>query len=178
MTFEAGSMIKAMMMLGYLASEPYGDPNINSGFVISSPAFNATTEIPVIYTCKGQDISLPVNWSGVPKGTRSLALVMYDQDTPWPGFYHWELFNIPPSQHNLPADSHLAAGERLGANSWGKYTYGGPCPTQGEHHYVIRLYALDENLAISADKSPLELHRKMENHIIAWTQTTGHFSSA
>lgn len=178
MTFEAGSMIKAMMMLGYLASEPYGDPNAPNGFVINSPALGPNKEIPVLYTCKGQDISIPVSWSGVPKGTRSLALVMYDQDTPWPGFYHWQLFDIPPTQRSLPANLHVASGEHLGNNSWGKPGYEGPCPTQGEHHYVIRLYALDKSLAVPADKSPLELHREMEDHIIAWAQTTGHFSAA
>jgi len=176
MSFEAGSIIKAFMMMGYMASDPYGDAN-NNGFVINSPALGANKEIPLIYTCKGQNISLPLSWSGVPKGARSLALVIYDEDTPWPNFYHWEVFNIPPSQHNLPADAHLAANEQEANNSWGKQIYEGPCPTQGEHHYVIRLYALDQNLSISADKSPLELHRAMEDHIIAWAQTTGRFNA-
>lgn len=175
MTVEAGSIIKAFMMLGYLAADPYDD---TTGFVINSPALGANKSIPIIYTCKGRDISLPLTWSGVPKGTRSLALVMYDQDTPWPNFYHWQVFDIPPNQRGFPADAHLTPGEHESDNSWGKMAYEGPCPTQGEHHYVIRLYALDTTLPITADKSPLELHREMEDHIIAWAQTTGHFSTA
>ena len=34
--------------------------------------------------CEGQDISPPLTWSGVPTGTKSLALIVDDPDAPGP----------------------------------------------------------------------------------------------
>lgn len=42
---------------------------------ITSTAFSNQTAIPALYTCEGKDISLPMAWSGIPAGTKSLALL-------------------------------------------------------------------------------------------------------
>ncbi|MCB1916802.1 MAG: YbhB/YbcL family Raf kinase inhibitor-like protein [Rhodocyclaceae bacterium] len=62
-------------------------------------------------------------WSGLPEGTRSLALICHDPDVPSRGddvnqegrsvsaslprvdFYHWVLVNLPPDIRELPAGS-------------------------------------------------------------------------
>ena len=173
---ETGSVLKTLMMLAYLNASPHGNPNQHDAFIISSPAFDNNKTIPLNYTCEGSDISPPIKWQGVPKKTKSLALVMFDEDTQWPGFYHWEVFNIPPTVTSFSPNIHTQLPEHMANNSFGNKTYRGPCPPQGEHHYVIRLYALDKKLANSAGKNPLDLHRSMEHHIIAWTQVVGHFT--
>lgn len=43
---------------------------------ITSPAFEHGESIPRRYTCEGEDISPPLEWSGVPKGTKSLAVIV------------------------------------------------------------------------------------------------------
>ncbi|MGH8456852.1 MAG: YbhB/YbcL family Raf kinase inhibitor-like protein, partial [Stenotrophobium sp.] len=40
---------------------------------ISSSAFAHNAEIPARYTCEGQDLSPPLQWSGLPAGTKSLV---------------------------------------------------------------------------------------------------------
>ncbi|HSD29014.1 MAG TPA: YbhB/YbcL family Raf kinase inhibitor-like protein, partial [Vicinamibacteria bacterium] len=69
---------------------------------LRSPAFAPNGEIPTRYTCEGEDLSPPLAWSGVPKGAKSLALVVDDPDAPDPRapkrvWVHWVLLGIPPS---------------------------------------------------------------------------------
>ena len=66
---------------------------------LTSPAFAEKGDIPKDYTCEGRDLSPPLAWTGVPSGTRSLALIIDDPDAPDPAhprmtWVHWVLFNI------------------------------------------------------------------------------------
>lgn len=108
---------------------------------VSSPAFAAGGAIPARYTCQGQDVSLPLRWSGVPRGARELDLVMRDRDAPGGDFIHWRLGGIPASARGL-ATGQIPPGAKAGRNDFGKTGYGGPCPPRGRaHHYVITVTA-------------------------------------
>lgn len=109
---------------------------------VSSPAFANGKPIPARYTCIGADVSPPLRWSGVPAGTRELALVMLDPDAVGGPFTHWALAGIPPTDRGLPAHLGLV-GAVPGRNDFGKLLYRGPCPPPGKpHHYLIELLAL------------------------------------
>ena len=43
---------------------------------LTSPAFEDNGTLPVQFTCEGDGISPPLNWTGVPEGTESLVLIM------------------------------------------------------------------------------------------------------
>ena len=43
-------------------------------------------DIPADFTCDGREVSPPLSWSGAPRGTRSLALIVDDPDAPDLGF--------------------------------------------------------------------------------------------
>ena len=49
---------------------------------IKSPAFKHNGAIPKTYTCDGENINPPLEISGIPKGTKSLALIVDDPDAP------------------------------------------------------------------------------------------------
>ena len=49
---------------------------------VTSSAFQAGQAIPTKYTCEGADISPPLQWSGVPAGAKSLALICDDPTLP------------------------------------------------------------------------------------------------
>jgi len=51
---------------------------------VSSPVFATDQSIPVRYTCEGQDISPPLQFSGAPENTKSLVLIVDDPDAPDP----------------------------------------------------------------------------------------------
>ena len=108
-------------------------------------------EIPRKYTCDGEDLSPPLSWSGLPAGTKSLALIVDDPDAPDPKapkmvYVHWVLYNIPADAAGLAEAiraADLPRGTLEGLNDWGRTGYGGPCPPIGRHRYFHKLYALD-----------------------------------
>ena len=148
---------------------------------LRSPAFEPNGEIPVRYTCDGQDVSPPLEWSGVPEGTKSLVLIVDDPDAPDPAaprmtWVHWVLYNIPPSAHGLPEGvnpSDLPPGTRQGLNDWKRTGYGGPCPPIGRHRYFHKLYALSEVLPDLGTPTKAELLRAMEGKILDRAELVG-----
>lgn len=150
---------------------------------LKSTAFENGEQIPTRYTCKGEDISPPLNWLGVPENTRSLVLIIDDPDAPDPQapkmvWVHWVLFNIPPETSSLPEHTTratLPAGAAQGLNDWQNCGYGGPCPPVGRHRYVHKLYALDTVLEGLNKPGKTEIEAAMQGHIIAQAELIGSF---
>lgn len=109
------------------------------------------------FGCNGGNVSPALEWRNLPAGTRSLALLMNDLDAPTgSGFWHWAVYNIPPSATGLaqgvgntpaalppPAVGGMTDFHDTGVTG-GNGNYGGPCPPQADrpHRYVFTLYAL------------------------------------
>ena len=146
-------------------------------FEITSTAFAPGEPIPRKYTCDGEDISPPLQWSDPPQDTQSFALIADDPDAPIGTWVHWVIYNQPAEARALPQaippDADLADGSRHGKNSWGKLGYGGPCPPGGTHRYFFKLYALDTVLDLIAGASKEQLLKAMEGHILAQTEVMG-----
>jgi len=114
---------------------------------IVSPAFTSLERIPKRYTSEGENISPPLEWSGLPPGTQQLALICHDPDAPLTrGFTHWVMYSIPPTISQLAEAVNSKFTE--GMNSAEKLGYTGPTPPVGHglHHYYFWLYALDKEL--------------------------------
>ena len=116
-----------------------------------------------VHTCDGDDISPEITWSGVPEGTKSLALLMEDPDAPLGTFFHWSIYNIKANENGLPAEvpklESTPAGHAQGLNDFGKAGYFGPCPPgKKPHNYVFTLYAtsLDPDLEPGLKKKDLK----------------------
>lgn len=144
-----------------------------------STAFQDEGMIPVRYTCKGEDISPPLQWEGTPEGTKSIVLVEDDPDAPIRTWDHWVVFNIPPDSTGLAEHMsklpELENGTRQGRNSWGKIGYGGPCPPVGTHRYIFHLYALNTLLDLKPGVEKNEVLKAMQGHILHETQLLGRF---
>lgn len=153
---------------------------------LTSSAFAPNTDIPTLYTCEGSDLSPPLAWTGVPPGTRSLALIVDDPDAPDPAapkmtWVHWVLYNLPPATPGLTADmvtERLPAGTREGLNDWQRTGYGGPCPPIGRHRYVHKLYALDVRLPVLWTATKATLEEAMQGHILAQCELVGYYRKA
>jgi Raf kinase inhibitor-like YbhB/YbcL family protein len=132
---------------------PTGNGTPTASLTVTSSAFADGAVIPRAFTCKGADVSPPLQWSGVPSGARSLALVVDDPDAPGGTFTHWVVFDIDPTATSLAADA-VPPGARQARNSAGHARYDGPCPPSGRHHYRFRVYVLRSPLTVpnGADK--------------------------
>jgi len=147
---------------------------------LTSAAFKDGQPIPPAYTCDGVNISPPLEWSGVPKAAKTIAIVCDDPDAPGGAWVHWLLYNLPADHiglvENVPATENLKAGGFQGKNDFGKVGYGGPCPPSGTHRYFFRIYVLDSELPLKAGATKADLEKAMEGHIVAQGQLMGTYS--
>ncbi len=144
---------------------------------LTSSAFKEGEAIPRAYTCDGVNISPPLEWTGVPKTARTIAIVVDDPDAPGGNWVHWVLYNLPADNigliENLPFTENLKAGGFQGKNDFGKIGFGGPCPPTGTHRYFFRIYALESELFLKAGATKAELLKAMEGHIVLQGQLMG-----
>lgn len=128
------------------------DQNSN-GFIAKSFAFRTGDIIPLIYACDkingGQNLSIPIEWSNAPAGTKSFAVFMYDNNPVAKKFVHWAVINIPPNVNVIiegaSASQYMPSISVELKNSAGNTGYIGPCPPVGTniHEYKIMVYALN-----------------------------------
>jgi len=162
-----------------VAQQPAADkPKESEGVVkLTSTAFKEGQPIPATYTCKGVNISPPLEWSGVPKSAKTLAIIADDPDAPSGTWVHWVLYNLPADNiglvENVPVTESLKAGGFQGKNDFGKIGYGGPCPPSGTHRYFFKIYALDAELPLKAGATKAEVEKAMEGHVVSQGQLMG-----
>jgi len=147
---------------------------------VASPSFADGGLIPVRHTCDGRDVSPELRISGVPAGAASLAILCDDPDAPGGDWVHWLVFNLPPDTRNVAegvglGDLH-AGGGVPGANSWGKLTYGGPCPPSGSHRYFFKIYALSVKLDLPSGASKARFLEAIHGRVLAEGHLMGRYA--
>lgn len=142
---------------------------------ITSSAFIHNTKIPSKYTCDGEDVNPPLEFSDVPENAKSLALIVDDPDAPMGTWVHWVLFNIPPDCRKIEENS-IPKGAVEGINDFRKNNYGGPCPPSGTHRYFFKHYALDCVIDLKGTVTKKDLEKAMDGHIIAKAELIGLYS--
>jgi Raf kinase inhibitor-like YbhB/YbcL family protein len=162
-------------------SRPGGKATIR----LESPSFQEGGTIPRVHTCDGKETSPPLSWSGVPEGTRSLALIVDDPDAPGGTFNHWVLFDLPPDlkelKEGIPTKGEVpltpgGGTARQGTNDFDQFGYGGPCPPKGSHRYFFVLYALDVRPNLKPGATRNDLLQAMKGHILAEGRLMGRYS--
>jgi Raf kinase inhibitor-like YbhB/YbcL family protein len=146
---------------------------------LTSPSFVHESPIPRRHTCDGADVSPALEWSGVPTGSKSLALVLDDPDAPDPRaprmtWVHWVVYDVPAALASLPEHANISQlGARDGVNDWGATGYRGPCPPVGRHRYFFKLYALDASLRDLDRPDKATLERAMHGHVLGQATLVG-----
>jgi Raf kinase inhibitor-like YbhB/YbcL family protein len=135
---------------------------------LTSPAFQKNDTIPARFTCDGQAVSPPLEWSDVPKDAKELALLVTDPDAPGGSFVHWTVYRIDPQAKGTP-EGGLPRGAKQGKNSAGKVGYAAPCPPKGDdaHRYVFAVYALDKQLRLAEGATPDEVQSAIDRVALA-----------
>ena len=163
----------------FIQTSAFGRGGTSMTLAVSSPVFVDRQSVSVRYTCEGEDISPPLDFSGVPPGTASLALIVDDPDAPDPAapkmtWVHWLLYNLPADTAGLAeAIATLPPGTLQGINDFKRARYGGPCPPIGEHRYIFKLYALDTILPDLGRPNKETLLHAMDGHILKQARLIG-----
>lgn len=126
--------------------------------------------------------SIPLEWSMVPEGSKSLAIVFEDFDNiedEGVHWIHWLVADIPPTATGLEENSSCSRDELIqGRTGWalpyGPYEkipyqltigYGGPAPER-KHEYELTLFALDAVLEMKNGFFYNQFRRLAEGHIL------------
>jgi Raf kinase inhibitor-like YbhB/YbcL family protein len=148
-----------------------------TSFKLSSSAFENLKTIPMLNTCKGENLSPELHWVSPPKNTKSFALTCIDYDAPSGKVVHWIIYNIPSASLGLDQGIDRNAFTQ-GTNHLNKVGYDGPCPPPGKpHKYIFTLYALDIDLKIPEGVLLSDFENDIQSHVIAQTQLTGLFGT-
>ncbi len=140
--------------------------------------FESQQPIPTKYTCDGENVSPPLKFLQIPKGAKSLVLIVDDPDAPHGTFDHWVVWNLPPHLKEILEGAEefkrLSPPPQQGINSFKKSFYQGPCPPAGKpHHYHFKLYALDIQLALTGGATKQQVEEAMQGYIVDWTELVG-----
>jgi Raf kinase inhibitor-like YbhB/YbcL family protein len=151
-------------------------PTAPESIELTSPAFGENDTIPTEFTCDGEEVSPPLEWSDVPSDAKELALLVTDPDAPGGDFVHWTVYGIDPALRATTVDAVPERGKE-GENGTGKAGYAGPCPPEGDdsHRYVFALYALEESSGLAAGASPQEVRSALNRSAIALGQLIGKY---
>ncbi|EKD48435.1 MAG: hypothetical protein ACD_64C00320G0002 [uncultured bacterium] len=146
---------------------------------LMSSAFSHNGAIPRLYACDGEDMSPPLRWDGVPKGTKSFAIICNDPDSRGGLWVHWLVFNLPATVRYLPAHANIAYYKGVeGLNAWGTNDWGGPCPPVRRHRYTFDLYALSDRLRLTKKATRADLMRAMQGKILGKSRLIGTYQRA
>jgi Raf kinase inhibitor-like YbhB/YbcL family protein len=121
--------------------------------------------------CVGENVSPQLAWSGVPDGTKSFALLLFDPEGRAPaGVSHMVVYGIPVSvtgfaegELSQPSDKFVG-----GKSTMGKAVYFGPGtpPNTDWHHYTWTLVATDlDPKALQPGLTREQLAEALKGHV-------------
>jgi len=149
---------------------------------LTSSAFDKGGGIPSKHTGEGEDTSPPLEWTNVPDGTRSFAVICHDPDAPVVssggyGFVHWVLYNVPGTATRLPEGG---GDYTSGLSDFGKLGYGGPMPPNGHgtHRYFFWLLALGRETDLDPGLTLRQLLKTIEPDVIGMNRLMGTYERA
>ena len=222
---EGGGAPAAVAGTGSGGDEATGEfvlkQTFDMGIEVTSPVFNRIRRIPKIYVCKGQppkpglaheqdaltryadreNISPPLDWTGIPDGTQSIALFMDSDQIPGDRWLHWLIWNLPTDTAGLPERvatttevAALGPETRQGINDDEVIGYSGPCPpptTVGfpeesggrfsaskvklVFEYVFNVYALNTVLDLPGGATRAEFMQAIDGHVLSGGVIRGEF---
>jgi len=181
----AVSMALAIACAGLSLAQQKGGPP-RPGLTLTTPAFPDGGEVPKEYTQSVENAPSPkLEWTHVPPGTESFALIMHDPDVALgkktDDVLHWMIFNIPGTAtglpENVPHEAKLEDGAINAKNLRGGVGYMGPgAPPAGPmHHYTWELFALDTKLDLGPDATRAQVLEAMQGHILGKGVLVGRF---
>ncbi len=183
----SGLTLSAQAPAGGGGGQGRGRGPAGPGLTLTTTAFADGGEIPTKYTSADPNgVSPKLDWTNVPAGTVTFALILHDPDVALQrntdDVLHWMVFNIPGTATGLPeavppATVTLPDGTIQAKNIRGAAGYMGPgAPAPGpHHHYTFELFALDTKLDLTPDATRADVLKAMQGHILGKGVLVGRF---
>lgn len=165
-------LLAALPAGGFGTSPDDTDFRASWGMSLYSPAFLQNGYIPAKHTCDGENVSPPLHIRGVSAKARSLVLVMDDPDALGGDWVHWTVWNMDASTRVISENS-VPEGSVEGDTDFELPAWAGPCPREGVHRYVFRLFALDVKLDLPSRASKQQLAAALKGHILDQSTLVG-----
>ncbi len=165
-----------------VATARLGEPTV----ALTSAAFSHGGPMPIRFTADGAELSPPLQWSGLPDGAASLALLVEDVDAPFPRpLVHLLLHALPPTLNGLAegaVPTRMAQSRMFsaGRNSFGRRGWlpPSPVPGHGAHRYVFQLFALSEQFGPRRVPGRGALLVAMRRSLLGYGRLIGHYERA
>lgn len=150
--FTAAAATLALGLLGATAHAAdifsLTSTTFKDGTIMPKKVANSQANAPTNPNCVGDNVSPQFSWTGVPEGTKSFALTMFDPEGRAPsGVSHWVAYGIPASVTGFAEGEVSKESDKYvgGKSLFGVGTYRGPCtpPNTTPHHYTFVLIATD-----------------------------------
>jgi Raf kinase inhibitor-like YbhB/YbcL family protein len=133
-------------------------------------------DIPVEYTCNGEDNVPLLTWTAPPAGTAEMALVVTDESAD--EFAHWIVIGLPAEAGSVGGPEPIVIGAEA-TNSGGDIGWAGPCPPDPDAHtYRFTLYALSQAIELPPESLPADLVQAIEASATGVTSFTGTYQVA
>jgi Raf kinase inhibitor-like YbhB/YbcL family protein len=141
-------------------------------FTVTSPAVVDGGRLPKDFTGDGASATLPLEWTGIPKGTQSFALIMHHiapDQTKW----YWILYDIPATATGLPRN--VRGVGTLGSNTVNDRCEYAPPHSKGpgDKTYIYTVYALSSPIRLDVEPAAVGrdvLLSAMKDKILASAQ--------
>jgi hypothetical protein len=155
---------------GLLARSERGKDQIMK---LESSAFPDGGAMPTWCGKKDDNISPPLEWTDVPPGTVSFALVLVDVHPVARGYVHWMLSGLPAGTRQLGKGEST----KLPPGTREHKEYVGPFPPSGTHNYEFRLFALGTSEPVLPLRADLDAFtRAVESAALASAVLVGSFT--
>lgn len=142
---------------------------------VMSLAFVDHAPLPSLYTADGRGTSPPLQWTGVPAGARSVALIVEDADAPTPQpLVHAIVVDLPGEdgalrEGALDEDDEGETEVRSGRHSFLQTGWlpPDPPPGHGVHRYAFQVFALADGPEFSKTPGREELLEAIRERALA-----------
>jgi len=158
-----------------VAEDPYERFGAVPSFSVTSEDVTDGHPIAAEFRASGGNTSPQLSWSGYPAETKSFAVTIHDPDAPTgSGFWHWAVYNIPPSTTSLERGAGSGGTLPHGAvqlkNEKRQVGYTGAEPPEGTgvHRYHVVVHAVDvDHLDLDQESTPAVLGFNLHFHTLA-----------
>jgi phosphatidylethanolamine-binding protein (PEBP) family uncharacterized protein len=129
----------------------------NPTLKLTSPAVKDGERLPVEFTGDGESASLPLAWTGVPRGTQSLVLIMHHLDPEGKTKVYWLMHDIDPRTTRV-AKNATDFGTMGVSTVHQRVEYAPPhSKGPGEKSYTLTLFALSGKPDLTKAASPVSV---------------------